>query len=320
MDFQAIGRPGCFREEQMHIRQLEAFHATMITGTITKAAKMLYVSQPSVSRLISNLEEELGFSLFERKKRRLYPTAEGVKFYSELKKVYDSIDSLKNYAVTIKDKKESFLRISATPAIAISLLPKAIKIFKQSHPHTYITLNSRGPTRIMTDLMENRCDIAFCNTRAYMPEIVQEKLIDAECVCALPPEHRLGDKEIIRPEDLNGETLVELDSSREFFWEHHTKLFEMNGISINRGYSTQRSFAAYSLVLEGLGLAIIEPFSAGLWEKLGVVVKPFHPPIRYPYSVSFPSEKAKSGQALVFVNTVKEYLKNNPPGSHPPGS
>ena len=52
----------------MNYRQIEAFHAVMITESMTLAGKMLFISQPAVSRLIIELEEEIGFKLFERKK------------------------------------------------------------------------------------------------------------------------------------------------------------------------------------------------------------------------------------------------------------
>ena len=62
------------------LRQIEAFRGVMVTGTVTQAARMLEVSQPAVSRMISYLEREIGFKLFIRANRQLIPTDEGRAF------------------------------------------------------------------------------------------------------------------------------------------------------------------------------------------------------------------------------------------------
>ncbi|CAJ3076526.1 LysR family transcriptional regulator [Burkholderia pseudomallei] len=61
---------------RLNLRQIEVFRAIMLTGSISGAAKLLHVSQPAVSRLISYAEQRLGLALFERIKGRLYPTPE----------------------------------------------------------------------------------------------------------------------------------------------------------------------------------------------------------------------------------------------------
>ena len=74
----------------MNYRQIEAFHAVMITESMTLAGKMLFISQPAVSRLIIELEDEIGFKLFERKKNKLFPSAEGRLLFEEVEKSFIS--------------------------------------------------------------------------------------------------------------------------------------------------------------------------------------------------------------------------------------
>ena len=69
----------------INLRQLEAFRAVIITGSITGAASYLHVSQPAVSRLIADLEHSIGFALFERRNRRLHVKPEGEIFYRDRK-------------------------------------------------------------------------------------------------------------------------------------------------------------------------------------------------------------------------------------------
>ncbi|TIU76967.1 MAG: LysR family transcriptional regulator, partial [Mesorhizobium sp.] len=82
-----------YREEEMRfsglsVRQLEAFEATMVAGSVSGAAIALNVSQPSVSRLLQELEIDTGLSLFDRSHGRLVPTEQGLLFYGEVGKTF----------------------------------------------------------------------------------------------------------------------------------------------------------------------------------------------------------------------------------------
>ena len=85
----------------MNMRQLEAFRATMRSGSITEAATMMHLSQPSVSRLISDLEHAVGFPLFVRSGRGLSPTVEAKTFYDGVEGMFMGIDRLQELANVI---------------------------------------------------------------------------------------------------------------------------------------------------------------------------------------------------------------------------
>ena len=79
----------------MNLRQLEAFRATMRSGSITGAAKLLHISQPSVSRLIAELESSLGFQLFTRTGHGLVSSVEARKFQQSVESMFIGMDKLK---------------------------------------------------------------------------------------------------------------------------------------------------------------------------------------------------------------------------------
>ena len=86
----------------MNTRQLEAFSATMRSGSITGAATRLHISQPSVSRLISDLEDSIGFKLFVQNGRGLTPTLDGKTFYHAVEGMFMGMDRLEEFANSIK--------------------------------------------------------------------------------------------------------------------------------------------------------------------------------------------------------------------------
>jgi DNA-binding transcriptional LysR family regulator len=71
-----------------NLRHIEAFRAVMLTGTVMAAASLMNLTQPAVSRTIALLEIQLGFKLFERRGRRLFPTTEAQTLYREVEKLY----------------------------------------------------------------------------------------------------------------------------------------------------------------------------------------------------------------------------------------
>ena len=102
----------------MKLRQLEALRAVVASGTTTQAADLLGLTQSAISRLISQLETELGLNIFDRRHGRLRITPEGQHFYDVVKKVLSSVDQITATARDIRTLKTGALRIIAMPALA----------------------------------------------------------------------------------------------------------------------------------------------------------------------------------------------------------
>ena len=101
----------------MRLRHIEIFHAIYTTGSITNAAKILHVSQPSVSKVLSHAEMQLGFDLFKRVKGRLIPTDEAEMLFDEVDKIYQQMRAIKNTAENINKSEYGQISIGVTPAL-----------------------------------------------------------------------------------------------------------------------------------------------------------------------------------------------------------
>ena len=100
----------------MKIRQLEAFRALILRQTVTRAADMLHISQPAVTRLINDLETDVGFSLFDRINGRLNPTPEAMVLFEEVERSFAGIDRIAQTAEQIKSLRRGSLHIAGAPA------------------------------------------------------------------------------------------------------------------------------------------------------------------------------------------------------------
>ena len=121
----------------MKLRQLEAIRAVMASGTTTHAAELMGLTQSAVSRLVAQLEEELGLSIFDRRHGRLQITPEGQQFYDVAKKVLAGIDQIDATARDIRTLQAGALRILAMPALAYGLRPRLMSDMANSSSTLY---------------------------------------------------------------------------------------------------------------------------------------------------------------------------------------
>lgn len=296
----------------MQIRQLEMYQNTMRYGTISEAAKVMNISQPSASRLIADLERSVGFSLFIRSKGRLHPSPEGMKFFQEVEKTFGVLRHLEHYANKLKTERSDGLRIAVTPALSTIFAPNIVKLFRKSYPEARITLVAHSPDIIFNIVQNDDIDLAFTNKMAKLPNISEEILVDANFICVMHKSHPLVQKNIITPMDLQGQDYIELAVEGSYAWQAHRDMFKKFGVKTRSLYSTQRSPSAYGMVDAGLGLGLFEPFSYELWASRNVIAKPFFPKLTYSYAAYFPNDRIRSELARAFVNIAKQYIIDQP--------
>src|SRR6185369_588959 len=119
---------------KLNLRQIEVFRAVMVSGSISGASKLLYVSQPAISRLMSHTEQRLGLELFRRTKGRLYPTPEARRLLGEVNVVYEGIERVNEIAEDLAANRTGSLRITCSPNLGQTVLPRAIASFRAAHP------------------------------------------------------------------------------------------------------------------------------------------------------------------------------------------
>ena len=145
----------------MNFRQLEAFHSVMISGSTVRAAELMHVTQPAVSRSIAELESAVGFALFDRARARLVPTAEGQQFYREVASSFHGLDRLKSAAAAIRDYGSGSLRVGSLAALGNTVVSRAMGEFHRANPKVRMTLRIRSSAAIRNDVADGRFDIGL---------------------------------------------------------------------------------------------------------------------------------------------------------------
>ena len=145
----------------MRLRQIEIFYHVYRAGSISGAARNLYVSQPSVSKVLRHLEDQLGFDLFNRNKGRLVATPEARELYTDVAQIYDQIRMLKRSASNIRNRRGGHLRLGVLPALSLSVAPELIARMRQSDPLFSFELTTLHSAEITKTLYERNSDLCI---------------------------------------------------------------------------------------------------------------------------------------------------------------
>lgn len=261
----------------MRMRQVEAFRAVMVSGGVTAAATLLHVSQPSVSRLIADLEREVGFSLFERRSGRVIPTAQAEALYEAVRRSFAGLELLDQAARRIRAHPVGTIRVAALSALAGGVLPQAIARFAARYPDITITVESLGQRGIEDRVFLGQADLGLAVETPVRDGVRSTRLVEAEYVCVLPFGHRLAERPMIEAGDLAGEAFIGPMHEADALWFGIDKVLEAHGVEVVRRLETQHAFPAYAFVDAGLGVTVAEPFSAPLFHRLGVALRRFRP-------------------------------------------
>ncbi|MFH2131037.1 MAG: LysR substrate-binding domain-containing protein [bacterium] len=284
----------------MNLKQLEAFRAVMITGSVTAGADMLHVSQPGVSRLIGDLERAVGFKLFVREKGRLYPTPEGSSFYSEIEKTFLGLDRLGRVASEIKEMRRGYLRIAGMPSVSLELVPTIIDQFSRKHADLKLTFETHVSLRIVESIAAQDFDVGIAQMNLDQKGIRIARSYKMNCVCVAPRHHRFRELQSVTPDDLKGEPFIAL-SQNTLIAIQIDRVIENHGLQRNICFQTQPSLVACSLVAKGLGVALIDPLTAGFFDEHRIVVKPFFPQIPFSFRIIQPAHAINSLAADSFI-------------------
>ncbi|MGI5984992.1 MAG: LysR family transcriptional regulator [Clostridiales bacterium] len=192
----------------MDIKDLRYFCMTAEMEHVTKAAEKLGVSQPFLTRVIGNLEKEIGLALFDNVGRKIRLNENGENFYIYAKKVLAEVDNLYAEIDSMLDKRERNIRILCNIS---SYSAELIVAFKKAHPNYTLTIDYASAKEINSALAIGDADFAFCTPPIIDDPIkgIKTDLVFCErCSLLFPPDHPLIGKKNITFDDIKDEQLL----------------------------------------------------------------------------------------------------------------
>lgn len=192
----------------MKLTQLEYFCVAARYHNITKAAKELFVTQPSISNAIKSLEEEFGINLFFRNNNKLTLTPEGERFYKSAEELLAHADSVESEFHELR-KQLTPIRIGLPPMLGTIYLPELYLSLKENFPDVDFRLFEFGSIRACNLVLEEQLDIAIINAEQPSIDKCNFRIIDTEdLLFCVSPTHPLAQQQSILLSMLTNEPLI----------------------------------------------------------------------------------------------------------------
>jgi DNA-binding transcriptional LysR family regulator len=286
-------------------RQIEAFRAVMLTGAMTAAAEVIHVTQPAVSRLIRDLEAELDLTLFHRGGNHVVPTAQAHALLAEVERSFIGLRQIRDFAEDLRSGQGGSLKVAALPALAAGFLPRFVAKFSRDRPRLKITIDGLPSPMIRDGLVAGQFEIGLTAYPFQRQSLAITPLGDG-AVVAMPPDHRLSEQAVVRSGDLHDENLILLSRFRSGVQPVEVAL---QSVTRRAPIETPLATIACVLVTEGMGIAIVDPFSASEFVGKGLVIRPFEPSWIIGSALVHSSERALSVIAQEFRDMFLEHAR-----------
>lgn len=289
-------------------RQIEAFRALMLTGSFTEAARFLSVTQPAVSKIISQLEEELGFSLFERVQGKLSATEDAHILYSEVEQSYRGLDCVKRAARRIKNNVGGSLHIAVMPALAVGFIAQVIKRLYEKDADLELSLHGYGSDEIVELVASGLFDLGFVTTPVDTSQVMTGPVLSIPSFCILPSDHPLAFKREISVFDLEDERIITTPEGTASRLRIDSLLSSLN-ISRMQLIDARWSLTIAELVQAGLGCSIVDGFTAAAFAQRGGIVKPLVETIDFSFTYITPKTCNKTKIVKRFHESFDQEFK-----------
>lgn len=263
----------------MRLRHIEVFHAIMQVGTISGAAQVLHISQPAVTKVLQHAELQLGMPLFERVRGKLYPRPEAHRLFAETEKLHRDLLSIRRLAASLKGRAVETVRLVSTPTIAISVLPGAMTLWRRDFPLTRCELATHHTSEIVNTLRLGEADLALSLQDPRHPGIVAEPIAEGVMTVLAPPGswNAADCGQPVSADGLSGQLIGHADNDP--LGELVVAACEQQGVHPVFGTVVQTYQIARSLVEAGIGMAVVDPFTASAADSDRVQRRPWAPAI-----------------------------------------
>ncbi len=238
----------------MTLRLLKIFIAVADLGSMTAASKALFVSQPTVSQAIAELENYYNVKLFDRLSKRLYLTENGNELLSYARHIVDLLSEME-YSMK-SDEKSGIIKIGASVTVGTYLLPGLVNSFVEKYPSVHINAFVKNTKNIEGMIIHNEIDFAIIEGAIHSAKIVAIPFLDDELVLVCGKNHPLYRSDALSASELRNHNFIvreEGSGTRELF----ESIMASKEIVWNLGWESNGSDGLRSAALNGIGIAVL---------------------------------------------------------------
>ncbi|MFM2486846.1 LysR family transcriptional regulator [Celerinatantimonas yamalensis] len=287
----------------MRLRQIEIFQAIYQAGSISGAARLLNVSQPNVSRILSHTEQQLGFSLFERHAQGMQVTQEGEMLIPQIEAVYEKLKEITALTKRLGENGAKTIHIGAAHAFGQMVVAPSVVDFRQQHPGLQIELMTEHFAALCQLVLAKDVDFALAFGQHVPARLFAEPLFQANMVAILPLD--MPSSAMVTLKWLCQQGLIMMQPNDPLGEVLHRAMLRQR-LSAQGTLQIKSYSVIADMVVAGGGVGVVDLFTARCYEhKLKVV--PIADPL--PFEVMFLS-RADSPQSRATL-ALKTCLKTH---------
>jgi len=283
-------------------RMIEAFRAAIINGGISAAADALGMSQPSMSRVIAELQKIVGFQLFVKHGRTVKPTKEALALMTKVQLSFLGLEDIARFSEQLRKQRMGRISICALPAIGHSIMPAAIDFLRKKYPNVVVSLDIASSIEVANRVRNRRADIGFASQGLALGEVEAVTEFTANCVCIAAAGALPADWDHVELQQLCGRPFVALTGTLQKGLEVMLKEAD---VELDIMAEASQSLSCSELVMRGAGISVVDPFTGNLHRVRGGIALPLRPALTYRVQVVAMGDTRLSAQAKDLVQYLE---------------
>jgi DNA-binding transcriptional LysR family regulator len=290
------------------LRQIEAIRAIMVTGTVGGAARLLNVSSPGISRVMKHAESALGMRLFSRRNGRYVPAPEAKDIFSQINDVYDKVEDLQFVIGRLKRGGDTVFRVGSVPSLSNMMAPRAIASLRRRFPDLVIDIDVLKIEEATDYLLLGKGEAVAMSYRYEHPLLAFEPLAKGRLVCVVPDGHSLAACERVSAEQIARHPLIGIDPG-DPYGRIMANIFTQQKLTYDVVIKARFGSTVCALVSNGLGVAVIDQFTASAASWPGVRQIPIVEPTEFQTYVAFRRDATLSTYCEHFIVALREQME-----------
>jgi len=246
----------------MELRHLRYFVAVAEAGSLTvAAARQLHTSQPSLSRQIRDLEDEVGTPLLTRRARGIELTPAGRAFFDHARSVLSQVEAASEAARRVARPARPYFTMGFLTGYEMTWMPEALRILRDELPNIDVMISSQYSPLLADGLSKGKIDAAFLRRERGVPGLAFRLLVKEPLVVILPADHRLAALKSISPRDLVDETFVAVSDTAPVLRRVIDNYLKRSAVNITPTHEADHLAMGMSLIASTGGVGLLPTYA-----------------------------------------------------------
>jgi DNA-binding transcriptional LysR family regulator len=275
----------------LNLLALSALRAFIQGGNVAHAAALVFRTEPQVSRLLTGLQDEMGFPILRKEGRSLVLTPEGREFYEKVELLLQAVDDVEDFSRENRRQRQHHVKVVAPPHLAHGLLVDAFVGIRAKNPKFTASIDTGSMHDIEAMLGRHQFDVALTQLPMEHPRVEVRSLMKSQVVVVMQAGHPLARHQAVTAEQLRAHTMVLLPARSVIRLRCESAL---GNVPAGTHFEVANGPLAAHLAAKGLGVALTDPFAAFAQSSSGAIMRPFLPSIPLWYGAVLPRGRAAS--------------------------